>query len=153
MTYSYENGVITFTREDGATLSYPYNTETQKPFISESEALTFANSRPKHFTPLPTIEELKSAKVFEIDKATAEAITALVGNDINQRNLTAKSVQLTLKVANGTITAEEETTLAYLDGLFAQVEELRISGNDKEAQILACTTKEEFEAKCIELGV
>ena len=106
---------------------------------------------------LPTADEvflkIKKEKCKEIDTATAKAITDLVGSYINQRNLTAKSVQLTLKETRGTITEDETVQLNTLNDLFAQVETLRVTGNDKEAQIMATATQEELEAKCLELGV
>lgn len=61
MTHNYENGILTLTNEDGGTLVYIYNPETQVPFSSEEEALAYAYSRPMYFTKPLSIEEIKSA--------------------------------------------------------------------------------------------
>ena len=117
--------------------------------IIKTESATVYTSRELRFDELSADEQLqflKDAKCKLVDSKTADAIVAVVGSDINQRNLTAKSVQLTLKVAKGTITDIEDTQLSTLDGLFAQVETLRADGNTKEAEIQACENVTALEA-------
>ena len=82
MTHNYENNILTLTNSDGWTLVYPYNPETQIPFGSEQEALDYAYSRPMHFIPPPTFEEIKSSAISNIasstkhsDPVTIEGIT------------------------------------------------------------------------------
>jgi len=119
------------------------------------------------------LQEIIEKRCKQIEKTTQASIVDTVGDDIHQRNLTAKAVQLARKetktsklekdVEDGIKTLEEVTPLLitedevaqldYLEGLFNTVEILRIEGNTKEIQIQACTTIEEFEAKCLELGV
>lgn len=49
MTYNYENGVLTITRDDGAIARFAYNPETQEPFANEDEALSYANGSKLYF--------------------------------------------------------------------------------------------------------
>lgn len=99
------------------------------------------------------LQTIKDTKCKEIDTATANAIVDLAGDVHAQANKQAKSSQLIRKEALGTITADEKLTLDYLDSLFLQIETLIAAGNDKEAQIQACTTLEEYEQVCLLLGV
>ncbi len=98
----------------------------------------------------PTIEqklqEAKDKKCDEIDSNTSKSIIALVGNDVQQRNKTAKSVQLSRKEIAGTITDEELVMLEALDEGFRQVEVLIADGNALEASVQAMTTIEEVLA-------
>jgi hypothetical protein len=103
-----------------------------------------------NFTDLTLVKE---AKCSEIDAETAKAIILLAGDDTKQRNLTAKAVQLTLKVAQGSISTEESAKLDALNSLFNQIEQLRAEGNTKEAKIKAAVTQEEFDALCAQFGV
>jgi hypothetical protein len=96
---------------------------------------------------------LKDAKCHEIDAETAATIISLVGDEVKQRNLTAKAVQLTLKLVNGTISTDETDKLHELNTLFEQVEQLRVDGNATELQIRSTATVEEFDAVVAQLGV
>lgn len=99
------------------------------------------------------LEFIKAAKCKEIDSATATAIVDLVGDDVKQRNLTAKAVQLTLKVVQGTTAIGDEELLTHLNSLFTQVEKLRADGNSAEAAIMATSTVDEFENVCKTLNI
>jgi len=91
--------------------------------------------------------------IQEIDSQTAIKIVDMAGNLKQQANKQAKSSQLIRKESLGTITDEEKIILDGLDELFVTVETLIAGGNDKEAQIMACGTIEEFKDKCIELEI
>ena len=91
-------------------------------------------------------EDIKLLKCQEIALKTKKSIIALAGSLEQQSNKQAKASQLILKKVIGTITQEETALLEYLNGLFVQIETLINDGNAKEAEIMACTTAEEFEA-------
>ena len=92
------------------------------------------------------LQKLKDQKCKEIDTATADAITELVGDAIAQRNLMMEAQLLQRKEANGTITAEQVTRLNDLEAQALQVATLRAQGNAQEQSIQAMTTFEEVEA-------
>lgn len=63
MTHSYEEGALTLTNNDGATLCYPYNPETQNGWSNKEEALSYAYSRPMYFTKPLSEEEIRQLSV------------------------------------------------------------------------------------------
>jgi phosphotransferase system IIB component len=89
---------------------------------------------------------IKVEKIAEVDTKTAASIIALIGDAVNQRNLTAKATQLTLKETRGTISEDETIMLNTLNGIFGEVEVLRETGNALEASIDNVTTQEELDA-------
>lgn len=92
-----------------------------------------------------TLEYDKEQAILAVNVKTAEDIVALVGDAEDQRNKTAKSVQLLYIQANGTITDEELVELTALNTMFSTIEQMIADGKTKIATIEACTTVEELE--------
>ena len=56
LNYSYTNGTLTITREDGYIVIFPYNPETLEPFASEAQAMSYSQSTKLYFVnPNPEI--------------------------------------------------------------------------------------------------
>ena len=153
---------VIFTSDDGLKeAKYLFNTVTGKSFKNKADASMFASMIRKTVVLMhkPTEEELlqdaKDTKCQEIDSATKKSIISIAGDAVSQSNKQAKSSQLIRKELKGTLSADgsELELLNTLDALFVEVENLIATGNDKEAQIKACKTQAEFDAKCLELGV
>lgn len=92
------------------------------------------------------LQKIKDEKCKQIDANTKKSIIALAGSDAKQRNMSAKAIQLTKKLIDGTITTEESAQLDGFNALFEQVETLINDGNAKEAEVQACTTVDEVVA-------
>jgi len=143
---------------DGCDLSdmgYKPLKETEKPVKEGFEAIEIIpvnNTQQWELVEIP-LEKQIAAKVDEINSATKRSIISLIGNDVHQRNMTAKAVQLTRKEIKGIITPEESIQLDTLNNLFSQVETLINEGNDKELQIKNCTDIQTFKDKCNELKI
>lgn len=161
MTHNYENNVLTLIREDGATIVYPYNPETQQPFKSEQDALSYANSKPMYWVLPPTLEELKDLAIEQV-KANSTAMSPVTINDItyNGGDSSASAISGAIQLAQGlgetdvklwdvnntirTFTFEEAQTVA------AQIAKAyrgaKFDDYQKIVTIKACTTIEELEA-------
>jgi len=159
MMHSYVKGVLTLTREDGATVIYTYNPETQQQFESEEEALEYANSRPKHWILPPTLDELKQRKIDEITINPTEPVTiGTVTYNGGNSSASAISGAITLAQALG----ETDVKLWDIDNNIATYSfdeaqniaaQIAKAYRDKQLakytlieKIKACTTQEELDA-------
>ena len=159
MTHSYVKGVLTLTRKDGATITYPYNPETQQPFESEAKALEYANSRPKHWILPPTLDELKQRKIDEITINPTEPVT--IGTvTYNGGNSSASAISGAIALAQAL--GETDVKLWDIDNniaIYTFTEAQAIAAQiaqayrDKQlvkytiiAQINACTAQAELDA-------
>jgi len=159
MTHSYVKGVLTLTRKDGATITYPYNPETQQAFGSEEEALAYANSRPKHWILPPTLDELKQRKIAEITINPTEPVT--IGTVIyNGGNSSASAISGAIALAQAL--GETDVKLWDIDNNIATYSfdeaqniaaQIAKEYRDKQLakytlieKIKACTTVKELEA-------
>ena len=80
------------------------------------------------------IEQIKGNLERTIDRDTEQSILS-IGSVNKQRTITALSVKLARKEANGTITADELVELDSYEALFASIEDLLIAGREKIANI------------------
>ena len=90
------------------------------------------------------INNLKTTKINETDRQTAQAIEETLSTPM-QRNYLAKYNELLEQKLDGTITAEGLTLMDSMKEVWTTIENLRMAGNEKEALITACTTIEELE--------
>ena len=96
----------------------------------------------KQFSDLELFSEAQDKRVAEIDAKTAMDIEAMVGDNNKQKDLLAYANTLTRKEAKGTATDEEIATLDALEAKNVQVQELKVSGNNREAQVKALVLKD-----------
>lgn len=61
MTHDFTDGVLTLYNDQGDVARYEKNPETQKAFLNEDEALTYAYTHPIYFFTPPTLAEVKRA--------------------------------------------------------------------------------------------
>jgi len=159
MTHNYTDGKLTLTREDGATIAYPYNPETQQPFKNEQDALDYAYSRPMYWVLPPTFKELKAQKISTISISPAEPVTInTVTYNGGDSSASAISGAITLAQALG----ETDVKLWDIDNniaIYTFTEAQAIAAQiaqayrDKQlvkytiiAQINACTAQAELDA-------
>ena len=79
------------------------------------------------------LQTAKDKKISQIDRATAEAIEALVGDNNKQKDLLAHANTLTRKEANGTATVDDIETLDALEQMNEVIKDLKFTGNNREA--------------------
>ena len=165
MLNTYVDGTLTITREDGATLVYAYNPQTQVPFKDEDDAIKYAYSNPMYFTPLPTLEDMIKSKCIEIASINASAQVEVNGTIFNGGDASASAIsgavtlaqalsETTVKlwdIDNNVATYTFEEAMVIASTIAKSYRDIQLSKYENIAQIQACTTKEEFEAKCIEL--
>lgn len=78
------------------------------------------------------LEQAKAKRIADIDKATGDAIEALVGDNNKQKDLLAEANRLTRKELRGIATQEDSETLDALEALNDQVKDLKFNGNNRE---------------------
>jgi len=98
------------------------------------------------------LEIAKKDKCKQINDNTERKILSVASRDA-QMNYHARFTYLKDEEESRKLRSEEISELQYIKEGWVRIKTLREQGNIKEIQIQACTTIEEFEAKCLELGV
>lgn len=164
MTYNFENGVLMLTREsDGAILVYPYNPETQEPFLNEDDAIAYANSRPMYFITPPaplTLEDAKEQKAKEVrdyfQKQIDEMQTKYAPYELQsftdqkeEWKLWKQDPNASVPIVSAMATARgisKEELMQKIEDNVIGIATLQGQQNKLEDAINACTTLEELEA-------
>jgi hypothetical protein len=107
--------------------------------VTDTQSIT---SRSKVYLELP---EIKRNLTRQINNDTEQTILNMA-DVIQQRNATARAIQLSRLEAKGTITTSESEELDGYDSMFKNIRDFIDVGNTKELEVTTATTVTEIEA-------
>ena len=141
----FKNGTWTIIPDYRESTDVYYYTETKEPVEFKLGDTPDASMSLEMYTEAELLQQAKDVKIASVDAQTVIDIELLVGNNNKQKDLLAEASILLEKKFDGTITAEEIIRKDELNSLWFQVSALKVSGNDREAQVALCTTIAEVE--------